>query len=163
METIETLIPDNKGNHLVVVLYFYDDDDKNGTFQIPKEFSDLDIADINIRKLDLNRPIGINSFFDMCHWLTEQFALFPNAVFSFICSTDDLNTNHTNIKPEQYRWHLFENLFTRNQPKLTELGIYAKNIIVGPPEFQTYAKVFYRNKHTPIIHIVADHLQNKWS
>lgn len=23
METVETLIPDNEGNHLVVVLYFY--------------------------------------------------------------------------------------------------------------------------------------------
>lgn len=51
METIETLIQDNEGNHLVVVLYFYDDNDKIGTFQIPQEFTGLDIADININKL----------------------------------------------------------------------------------------------------------------
>ena len=76
METIETLIPDNKGNHLVVVLYFYDELDKGGTFQIPTEFSNLDIADINIRKLDMDRPIGVGSFYNMCHWLIEQFKSF---------------------------------------------------------------------------------------
>ena len=32
IETIETLIPDNEGNHLVVVLYFYDDEDKEDSF-----------------------------------------------------------------------------------------------------------------------------------
>lgn len=31
MESIETLIPDNEGNHLVVVLSFYDDGEKSGT------------------------------------------------------------------------------------------------------------------------------------
>ncbi len=43
METIETLIPDNEDNHLVVVLYFYDDNDKTGTFQIPQELSIIGI------------------------------------------------------------------------------------------------------------------------
>lgn len=46
MESIETLIPDNEGNHLVVILYFYDDRDKADTFQIPSEFMGLSIADI---------------------------------------------------------------------------------------------------------------------
>ena len=36
MESIETIIPDNEGNHLVIVLSFYDDNDKTGTFQIPQ-------------------------------------------------------------------------------------------------------------------------------
>ena len=50
MESIETIIPDNEGNHLVIVLSFYDDNDKTGTFQIPQEFVELDIADISIDK-----------------------------------------------------------------------------------------------------------------
>ena len=33
METIETLIPDNEGNHLVVVLYFYDKEDMVSTIR----------------------------------------------------------------------------------------------------------------------------------
>ena len=48
MESIEAIIPDNEDNHLVVVLSFYDNNDKVGTFQIPEEFEDLDIADIAI-------------------------------------------------------------------------------------------------------------------
>ncbi len=161
METIETLIPDNKGNHLVVVLYFYDELDKGGTFQIPTEFSNLDIADINIRKLDMDRPIGVGSFYNMCHWLIEQFKSFPDAVFSFICSTDNLEVRHTDIEPVEYRWCLFEQLYVRNKSKLNQLGIRSKDVIVGTPGFQTYAKVFYRDKHAPIIHIVAAHLQDK--
>ena len=31
METVETLIPDNEGNHLVVVLSFYEDSQKYAT------------------------------------------------------------------------------------------------------------------------------------
>ena len=39
MESVETLIPDNEGNHLVVVLNFYEDSQKADTFQIPPELS----------------------------------------------------------------------------------------------------------------------------
>lgn len=35
MESIETLIPDNEGNHLVVVLTFYDNSQKTDTFRYP--------------------------------------------------------------------------------------------------------------------------------
>lgn len=163
MEIVETLIPDNEGNHLVVVLYFYDDSDKTATFQIPYEFTTLDIADININKLDLNKALNVRAFFDMCNWLLEQLLLYPNAVFSFICSTDSLDTRHTNIPPEQYRWNLFEKLYQRNHNKLLDLGIQSKNIIVGPDGYQTYARVFYRDKHAPIIHLVTAHLNNKYS
>lgn len=48
MESVETLIPDNEGNHLVVVLNFYDDSQKTDTFLIPPEFAQLEIADIAI-------------------------------------------------------------------------------------------------------------------
>lgn len=151
------------GNHLVVVLYFYDNEDKLSTFQIPSEFLELDIADINIRKLALNNPLNIGAFFKMSNWLLEQFLLFPNAVFSFICSTEDLMTNHLEISPERYRWNLFECLYKRNKYKLHNLGINSKEIIVGPEGYQTFARVFYRDRHAPIIHIVEAHLQTKYN
>ena len=61
METVETLIPDNEGNHLVVVLSFYEEDQKNDTFKIPTEFANLEIADISIEKLPF-LSISDNSF-----------------------------------------------------------------------------------------------------
>ncbi len=76
MESVETLIPDNEGNHLVVVLNFYEDSQKTGTFQIPSEFTGLDIADISIEKLNLDRPLGLRAFHKMCQWLIEQFMQF---------------------------------------------------------------------------------------
>ena len=65
MESIETIIPDNEGNHLVIVLSFYDDNDKTGTFQIPQEFVELDIADISIDKLHIDLPLNLSAFFKM--------------------------------------------------------------------------------------------------
>ena len=163
METVETLIPDNEGNHLVVALYFYDNQDKVSTFHIPDEYLELDIIDINIRKLDLNKPLGTGALFKMCQWLIDQLSVYPNAVFSFICSTEDLNTNHDHLQPEMYRWKLFECLYIRNLPKLSNLNINSREIIVGPDGFQTNARVFYRNDHAPIIHIVEAHLKEKYS
>lgn len=66
MESVETLIPDNEGNHLVVVLNFYDEEQKADTFQIPSEFADVDIADIEIEKLCLDQPLGLSAFNKMC-------------------------------------------------------------------------------------------------
>ncbi|MBD5179858.1 MAG: hypothetical protein HDT01_01005 [Bacteroidales bacterium] len=163
METVETLIPDNKGNHLVVVLSFYEDNQKTDTFQIPIEYSSLEIADISIEKLDMDFPLGLRAFHQMCRWLIEQFVQFPNAVFSFICSTDPLATNHTMIAPEQYRWNLFESFYKRNISRLSELGIESKDIVVGPDGYQTFARVFYRMSHAPVIHLVIAHLNNKYS
>lgn len=163
MESVETIIPDNEGNHLVVVLSFYDDNDKVGTFQIPQEFDELDIVDIAINKLYIDTPLNLCAFFKMCRWLIEQFTIFPNAVFSFICSTDPLETHHENMASEQYRWNLFEYFYRRNIPKLTAMGIESKDIIVGPEGYQTFSRVFYRISHAPIINIVIEHLSNKYS
>ena len=163
MEPIETLIPDNEGNHLVVVLSFYEEAQKSDTFNIPTEFANLEIADISIQKLDLNRPLGLGAFFKLCDWLTEQFLHFPDTVFSFICSTDPLITNHPTLAPSLYRWRLFESLYDRQIMKLNHLDIQSKNIIVGPEEYQTYAKVFFRNSQAPIIHLVIAHLNSKYS
>lgn len=162
MESVETLIPDNEGNHLVVVLSFYEDDQKTDTFQIPSEFAGLEIADIAIEKLNLDQPLGLKAFHGMCQWLMEQFIQFPNAVFSFICSTDPLDTNHNNIAPVQYRWNLFEYFYQRNFSKLHQFGIESKDIIVGPDGYQSFARVLYRTSHTPIIHLVIAHLNNKY-
>lgn len=161
MESVETLIPDNEGNHLVVVLNFYDNNQKTDTFQIPSEFTGLEIADIAIEKLYLDRPLGLRAFYKMCQWLTEQLLQFPNAMFSFICSTDPLETNHQ-IAAEQYRWNLFEFFYQRNKAKLNEHGIESKDIIVGPDGCQTFARVFYRTSHASIIHIVIAHLTDKY-
>ena len=163
MDSVETLIPDNEGNHLVVVLSFYDDTAKSSTFQIREEFAELDIADISINKLSHEKPLNLRAFYKMCQWLIEQFLVFPNAVFSFICSTDQLDTNHPEISPEQYRWNLFEYFYQRNLSKLSDLGIESKNIIVGPDGYQTFARVFYRTCHAPIIHVVINHLCSKYS
>ena len=163
MESIETIIPDNEGHHLVVVLSFYEDNDKVGTFQIPTEFADLDIADIAINKLNLDMPLSLCAFFKMCHWLIEQFSIFHNAVFSFICSTEPLETHHSDMTSEQYRWSLFEYFYQRKIPKLTAMGIESRDIIVGPQGYQTFARVFYRIKHAPVIHLVIEHLSHKYS
>ncbi len=162
MESVETLISDNEGNHLVIVLTFYEDSQKTGTFQIPSEFTSLDIADISIEKLNLNQPLGLRAFHKMSQWLIEQFLQFPNAVFSFICSTDPLETNHNKIAPEQYRWKLFEFFYRRNVSKLGKLGIESKDIIVGPEGYQSFARVFYRTSHAPIIYLVINHLDSKY-
>lgn len=147
----------------MVVLSFYDDIDKTDTFQIPEEFAGLDIADISINKLDLDSPLGLTAFFKMCRWLTEQFMIFPNAVFSYICSTDQLETNHPEINPEQYRWNLFESFYKRYNAQLQNMGVESQEIIVGPEGYQTFARVFYRVSHAPIIHLVISHLTNKYS
>jgi len=162
MESVETLIPDNEGNHLVVVLNFYEDSQKADTFQMPPEFAELEIADISIEKLYLDRPLGLRAFHRMYHWLLEQFVQYPNAVFSFICSTEPLETNHKNIAPEKYRWNLFEYFYKHHIDRLKELGIESKDIIVGPDDYQSFARVFYRTSHAPIIHVVIAHLENKY-
>lgn len=162
MDTIETLIPDNKGNHLVVVLYFYDEIDKRHTFLIPEEYQNLEIADINIRKLDLEKPLGVKSLFKLCDWLIDQFMMFPNAIFSFICSMEDLVLRHSAITPEEYRWKLFEALYHRSLKRLQSLDINSISIIVGPEGYQADARIFYRPRHSSIVHIVESHLKNKY-
>lgn len=162
MEPIETLISDNEGNHLVVVLSFYEEIQKIDIFNIPTEFTHLEITDISIEKLDLNKPLRPIALFKLCDWLLEQFLQFPDTVFSFICSTDPLITNHHTIAPSLYRWKLFEVLYQRQFTRLQNLAILSKNIIVGPEEYQTYAKVFYRIPQAPMIQLVIAHLNCKY-
>lgn len=162
MLSIENLIPDNQGNHLVVVLTFYEDIEKLNLFNIPSEFSDIEIVDISIRKLDLSLPIGAKAFFELSKWLMNQFLLFPKSIFTFICSTQTLDNHHSECSPEKYRWMLFEQLCIRFRQKLNKYGILSKNIIIGPEGYETYAKIFYRQKHSPIVHIVTESLLEKY-
>ena len=98
----------------------------------------------------------------MCNWLIEQFMLYPNSIFSFICSLEPLEGNHRHINAEKFRWKLFETLYKRNHDKLKRLGIHSKNIIVGKDNYQTDARVFYRDKHSAIVHIVESHIKDKY-
>ncbi|MBD5292713.1 hypothetical protein HDR69_04395 [bacterium] len=162
MDTIETIIPDDKGNYLVVVLNFYDDIDKAEVFQIPEELANFEIADINIQKKQLDQPLAPKAFFRMCDWLISQFCLYPKAVFSFICSISELGVRGSRWRPEEYRWNLFEVLFRRKQPELDSRNIRFLDIIVGPEGYQTYGKIFFRDRHYAVVNLVESHLVNKY-
>lgn len=161
MESVENLIPDKKGNHVVVVLYFYDDNSKSKIFQIPSEFVDFEVADINIRKLELTKPVCHSTLFKLCRWLMDQLFIYKNTIFTYICSTEDLENNHDNMTPQEYRWNLFECLFNRYKRELQEQGINTKQFIVGSESYQSKARIFYRDSQSPIIHIVESHLREK--
>lgn len=44
MDSLKAYIPDNKGNHLMVVLDFCNELYKTETLRIPPEFSDVDMS-----------------------------------------------------------------------------------------------------------------------
>lgn len=94
----------------------------------------------------------------MSRWLLQQFDKYENAIFTFICSTDDLSTNHPDKSPQVYRWELFDKLYmcvARN----AEINV--QDVIVGAEGFQSFGRAFYRNKHTTIINFVTEYLQDK--
>lgn len=157
MNSIECTFSDTKGNHLLVALDFYDSRYKKDSLQIQEEFFDIDIIDINIGKVYLDKPISPAVFFKMSNWLLDQFKLHDNAVFTYVCSIDDLDCNHKEIEPQLYRWKLFDLLFQRT----SKAHINVQDVIVGPKDFQTFGRAFYRDKHAPVIHIIAAHLQDK--
>lgn len=53
MDSLENLISDNEGNHLLVALDFYDDEYKMRYLHIPEEFAEVEVADISIEKIFL--------------------------------------------------------------------------------------------------------------
>ena len=142
----------------MVALDFYDNSYKQDTLQIPEEYSYIDIVDINIGKVYLDKPINPAAFFRMSAWLLQLFKTYDNVVFTYICSIDDVISNHNNIAPQLYRWTLFDRLFQRIKPIA---NIEVQDVIVGPEGYTTYGRAFYRNSHAPIIYIVSAHLQEK--
>lgn len=158
MESVEISFPDNKGNHLLIALDFCDNSYKQSSLQIPEEYTDIDIVDISIEKVYLDKPIDASVFFKMTSWLLTQFEKYNNAIFTYICSTDDLETNHNKIKPQEYRRDLFNILLRRVSDKQK---FKIQDIIIGPKDYLTFGRAFYRDKHAPIIFIVVSHLQDK--
>lgn len=158
MKSIENTFSDNEGNHLMVALDFYDEAYKQNTLQIPEEYSDIDIVDISIEKVFVDKPIHYSEFFKMCTWLLQQFSIYDNAVFTYICSFDELKTNHLDIEPQFYRWSLFDRLFQRTS---SYIQLNTQDVIVGSDGYQSYGRAFFRDKHAPIIHIITSHLQDK--
>lgn len=142
----------------MVALCLYDDDDKQKVLNIPEEFVDISIIDINITKVNLDKPISPAAFFRMSTWLLQQFDKYENAVFTFICSTDELDTNHPDKLPQVYRWELFDRLYMRMS---SHMRVNVQDVVVGPDGFQSYGRAFYRDKHATIINFVAEYLQEK--
>lgn len=159
MKSIEKSFSDNEGNHLLVALDFYDDDYKQNVLEIPEQYADIDVVDINIAKAFLDKPIHFSAFFRMASWLLQQFNENENAVFTYTCSTEELATNHLDIEPQYYRWRLFDVLLQR-MPAKTYLT--TQDVNIGPEGFQSYGRAFYRTKHAPIIYIVKAHLREKY-
>lgn len=155
---IEHIFSDNEGNHLMVALDFYEESYKQEVLQIPAGYSNIEIVDISIEKTDLDRPIHPSVFFRMSSWILEQFSNYPNAIFCFICSTDELDNNHQDMQPQMYRWNLFDKLCQRIYGKA---NFNIQDVIVGPEGYQSFGRAFYRNQHAPIIHLVTSHLQEK--
>lgn len=155
----EQIFSDNEGNHLMVALDFYDNRYKQTTLYIPEEYSDIEIVDISISKVYVDRPIHYSVFMRLSSWLMEMFDKYPDAIFTYICSTDELETNHNNLAPQMYRWRLFDMLYKRSCLRHGRVNI--QDILIGPEGYQSSGRAFYRDKHSPIVHIVTAHLQEK--
>lgn len=158
MESIERTFSDNEGNHLLVALCFCDDDYKRDTLHVPEEFLDIEIVDIETTKAYVDKPIHYGVFFKMSSWLIEQFDVHRDAIFTFICSIDELETNHPGDLPQTYRWNLFDRLYQRYSEKA---GVNVQDVVIGPEGFRSFGRAFYRDCHAPIIHIVTAYLQEK--
>ena len=156
MEHIEQIFSDNEGNHLLVALYFCDDEYKLESLHIPEEYSQIKIIDINISKA-YDRPIHFSVFRRMSSWLLKEFERREDSIFTFICSTDHLNTNHPEILPQEFRWALFDKLYLRH----ASTRVNVQDVIVGPEGYQSLGRAFYHPQHAPIIHVTVSYLQEK--
>lgn len=65
MKSVEQVFSDNRGNHILVALYFYDKDYKQAVLNIPEEYADINVIDINITKARLDKPINPAALFKM--------------------------------------------------------------------------------------------------
>ncbi len=158
MKSVEHIFSDNGGNHLLVALYFCDDDYKRDVLHIPIEYEYIKIVDINITKAYVDRPIHFSVFFKMVSWLLQEYKKDEETIYTFICSTDDLETNHPNFLPQEFRWKLFDRLYRR---EIKNLKMNIQDVVVGPEGYQSMARAFYRDKHAPIIHVISAYLRDK--
>ena len=158
METINNIFSDKEGNHLLVALCFCDEGYKRDTLHIPDEYSDIKVIDISITKAYVEKPIHFSVFFRMSSWLLQEFEKHDDTVYTFICSTEELDTNHPFFLPQEFRWELFDKLY-RRQSGTAQINI--QDVVVGPEGYQSLARAFYRDKHAPIINLIAAYLQEK--
>ena len=158
MECIEHKFSDKEGNHLLVALCFCDDDYKLSSLHIPEEYAEIKVIDINITKAYVEKPIHFSVFFKMSSWLLQEFEKHEDAIYTFICSTDKLATNHPAFLPQEFRWNLFDRLYQR---QANTSNIKIQDVAVGPEGYQSLARAFYRNRHKPIINIIVNYLQEK--
>ncbi len=158
MKSIEQTFSDKKGNHLLVALCFCDDNYKRDSLHIPEEYLDVNVVDISITKAFIDTPIHFSVFFRMSSWLLEEFNNQENAIFTFICSTDELDNNHPDFLPQEFRWSLFDKLYIR-QPDKTQVNI--QDVIIGPEGYRSFGRAFYRNRHIPTINLIVAYIQDK--
>lgn len=158
MKSIDKIFSDKEGNHLLVALCFCDDDYKQNSLHIPEEYAEINIVDINITKAYVEKPIHFSVFFNMSSWLLHEFEMQDDAVFTFICSTDELTINHPDFLPQEFRWELFDRLYKR---RINAEGINVQDVIVGPEGYQSLGRAFYREKHSSIINIIVSYLRDK--
>ncbi len=159
MSSIQNVFSDNEGNHLLVALDFCDDIYKLNALNIPEEFADTQIIDINIGKVYVNQKIHFSVFFKMSTWLMEQFQKYPDAIFTYICAIQELPNNHPQLNPQQFRWQLFDALSNRI---LRNADIQTQDVIIGSGEYQTFGRAFYRLSQAPIIHLVTANIKDKY-
>ena len=157
--SIKTTFSDNEGNHLLVALDFYTDYYKQQTLHIPEEYCYIEIAEISITKFDVDKPIHPAVFFKMSTWLLSQFQDLHNVVFTYICSTDELTTNHAHHNSQTYRMNLFDSLLQRKC--LPNTIKYQDVVIEMDGENETYGRAFYTDMQAPIIYIICDYLCGK--
>lgn len=158
MKSIEHEFSDKEGNHLLVALCFCDEDYKRNSLHIPEEYADIEVIDISIAKVYVEKPIHFSVFFKMSSWLLQEFEKHEDIIYTFICSTEELDTNHPTFLPQEFRWELFDKLYRRQSDNSY---INVQDVIVGPDGYQSLGRAFYRDKHSPIINIIVDYLQEK--
>ncbi len=143
---------------LLVALCFYNAEYKQDVLSILEEYLNIRIVDISITKVYVDKPIHYSVFFKMSTWLLEEFDKHRDIIFTFICSTEDLNTNHPDILPQEFRWRLFDKLYQR---QASNLQIMVQDVVIGPEDYQSLSRAFYRDRHIPIINLISTYLQEK--
>ena len=158
MDPIKHTFSDKEGNHLLVALYFCDEEYKRDSLHIPEEYWCIKVIDISITKAEVERPIHFSAFFKMSSWLLQEFEKHDDAIFTFICSTEELKTNHPTFLPQEFRWELFDKLY-RRQSNTSQINV--QDVVVGPEGDQSLSRAFYREKHAAIINVIVAYLEEK--
>lgn len=164
MESLEFKIPDNKGNQLLVALYFYDENQKINECHIPEKWKSVDVIEINITKEKVELPIDFHVFFKLSDELLKIFYEYDNAIMFYEVSFDDLETSerHSHLQPSDYRNMLFNSLKERIEAQGRGDGIYIIDTEVGPDGFINYVRIFFREKHLELVKGVAPYLEGKF-